>query len=393
MAKVIIIQSVMKHYRLPFFVQLHDSLARQGIELKVAYSDPNADHASRKDGAELPDDWGVKVKGHWFFNRLLYQSLWRQIARADLAIVGPEIKYLINPVLILMSALRMKKVAFWGLGPNLHPGRSRAAEWIKDRFFTRVDWWFAYTATVADYLKRKGMPAARITVVQNATDTTELRRQMRVIPDDEVAAAKIALTGSAESQIGFYCGMMQKIKSLPFLIETAKLVKQRCPSFHLVLIGSGPERDWLENAAANEPWIHYLGSKFGRDSALYYKMADVFLLGGTAGLAVVDSFAAGLPLLATQLPTHPPEISYIQDGKNGRLAPHDVKAFADAIVDTFSNPITMSRLCAGALDSAGRYTLETMVGNDADGIKTCLHTCGIASFSDLLERSPQTAER
>jgi glycosyltransferase involved in cell wall biosynthesis len=273
----------------------------------------------------------------------------------------------------------------------MHPGRSPLAEWIKDQFFTKVDWWFAYTATIADYLRRKGMPADRITTVQNATDTTELRRLMNSISEEEVAEAKIALTGSANAQIGFYCGMMQKIKSIPFLIETARLVKRRCPEFHLVLIGSGPERAWLEKAIADDDWIHYLGSKYGRESALYYRMADLFLLGGTAGLAVVDSFAAGLPLLATELPTHPPEISYIENGRNGLLAPHDATAFGEAIAATLSSHATMARLRAGALESSTQYTMEAMVDNYVNGVKACLENGGIKSFSGSMDSPTQIA--
>jgi len=216
---------------------------------------------------------------------------------------------------------------------------------------------------------------------------------MRDIPGEEVAVARLLLTGSTDSKIGFYCGMMQRIKSLPFLIESARLVKQQFPSFHLVLIGNGPERTWLEDAVANDPWIHYLGSKFGSESALYFKMADVFLLAGTAGLAIVDSFAAGLPVLATQLPTHPPEISYIDDGNNGRIVPHDPTLFASSIVETLSNPKSMSRLRAGALEAADRYTLEAMVDNFSRGVRACLVTCGLAPSSSLLGVSPQPAKR
>ena len=286
--------------------------------------------------APSPPEFGHKVKAYWFGNRLIYQPLWRQILLADVVIVGPEIKYLINPILLILSALCLKTVAFWGLGPNRHPDRSRLAEWFKERFFTKVDWWFAYTASIAEYLEKKGMPADRITNVQNASDTAELRRLMNDIPDEDVAAAKETLTGTRDSLIGLYCGLMGEIKALPLLLETAMLVKRMCPKFHLVLIGNGPDRVWLENTVADKPWIHYLGSKYGRESALYYKMSDVFLLAGTAGLAVVDSFAAGLPLLATRLATHPPEISYVVDGENGRLAPHDPGAFADTVLEVLS---------------------------------------------------------
>jgi glycosyltransferase involved in cell wall biosynthesis len=380
MPKVLIIQSVIKHYRQPFFRQLRDALMNDGIDLVVAYSDPNSVHAARKDGAELPEPWGRKVKGYWFANRFLYQPLWKEIALADLVIVGPEIKYLINPILLLMSALRLKRVAFWGLGPNMHPDRSTLAEWIKAPLFTKVDWWFAYTASVADYLKKKGMAADRITNVQNATDTTELRRLMKEIPDERVSRAKRTLTGRRDSLVGLYCGLMGEIKALPILLDAAKQVKRRCPGFHLVLIGNGPGRSWLEQAIAGEPWIHYLGSKYGPDSALYYKMADVFLLAGTAGLAVVDSFAAGLPLLGTRLATHPPEISYVVDGENGRLAMHEAGAFADCIFEVFSNPALMTKLRSGALESGFQYTMEAMVENFRAGINLCLARYGAPAF-------------
>ena len=378
MYKVLIVQAEMKHYRNPFFAGLHTALRRDGIELTVAYSNSNPVDALQGDSTELVPPLGKKVPGWWFFRRLLYQPLWKEIFESDLVIVGPEIKYLINPILLLMSALRMKTIAFWGLGPNKRPNRSALAEWIKQYLFTRVDWWFAYTESVAEYLRNEGMPAGKITNVQNASDSTELRRLIKGIAEEEVLEGKAALTGSRQSQIGFYCGVMGKIKALPLLLDAARLVRKRCPEFHLVLIGNGPDRPWLESAIADEPWIHYLGSKYGRESALYYKMADVFLLAGTAGLAVVDCFAAGLPILATDLPTHPPEFSYIADDQNGRVAPHEAGAFAASVTEVLSNPMLREKLRNGAREAGSRYTMEAMVQNFRLGIKRCLKAYGVA---------------
>ncbi|HTY84484.1 MAG TPA: glycosyltransferase family 4 protein [Silvibacterium sp.] len=394
MPKVLIIQAEVKHYRIPFFTGLHAALERDGIQLKVAYSNRDPQQPTRKGLVDLPPSVGMNVKGHWFLHRFLYQSLWKEIFRADLVITGSELKFIINPFLMLLCALRLKRVAFWGLGPNRHPTRSELAERIKRPLFTSVDWYFAYTESIARYLHEEGMPKERITNVQNATDSTKLRKLIEGIPDAEVSDARIALTGSAESKVGLYCGMLDKIKSIPTLIETARLVKQKCPDFHLVIIGNGPEREWLEGAIADEPWIHYLGSKFGRDSALYYKMADVSILAGTAGLAVVDSFAAQLPLLVTDLPTHPPEISYVIDGENGRVAPHDPEAFSTTIAETLSNPETMERLRRGAKASSKRYTMETMIENYRTGIKKCLALSGRSPVSNVAEfPAPETASR
>jgi glycosyltransferase involved in cell wall biosynthesis len=382
---VLIIQSEMKHYRVPFFTSLSAALQRDGIKLTVAYSNSNSLHALRNDSADLPPPVGRRVAGRWFFGRFVYQSLWRDILTSDLVITGSEVKYLINPILLVMSRVGLKTVAFWGLGPNRHPDRSVFAEWAKQHFFTCVDWWFAYTSSVAEYLKEKGMPADKITNVQNATDSTELTKLINGISDADVLEAKVSLTGTPNARIGFYCGLIGEIKALPMLLETARLVKLRCPDFHLVLIGNGPQRLWLEAEIANEPWIHYLGSKYGRESALYYKMADVFVMAGAAGLAVVDSFAAGLPLMVTDLPTHPPEISYVTDGENGRMAPHEANAFAHAIVEVLTSPTLMEKLRNGARIAGGRYTIEAMVENYRLGITRCLRYYGASSGADVTD--------
>lgn len=374
--RVLIIQAEMKHYRIPFFEGLYAALQRDGIELTVLYSNSNLIQELRKDSAELDRPVGRRVTGRWFFNRFLYQSVWKEVFASDLVIVGSEVKFLINPALLLMSKLGLKTVAFWGLGPNRHPDRTPFVEWIKQHFFTCADWYFAYTDSIAEYLKKKGMPARKITNVQNATDTDQLKSLISKISQEDAIRAKEGLTGSRESQIGLYCGVLAGIKALPLLLSAARLVKAKCPRFHLVMIGDGPDRAWLQSSIANEPWIHYVGFKNHEEGALYYKMADVFLLAGTVGLAVVDSFAAGLPLIATQLTTHPPEISYVVNGYNGYLASHEANALANAVEDVLSNPALKEQLRQGAVESGEKYTMRAMVDNFRLGVKQCLDCYG-----------------
>jgi glycosyltransferase involved in cell wall biosynthesis len=372
MRKVLIIQSEMKHYRLPFFTKLHAALRDDGIDLTVVYSNSNALHALRKDRADLDPSVGYQVEGRWFFGRLLYQPIWREVAAADLVIVGPELKYLINPLLVVASKIGLKNVAYWGLGPNRHPDRSATAEWLKKHFYTDVDWWFAYTESVADYLRSRGMEKRRITVVQNASDTTELRDYMRAIADEDVAAATLSLTGNGDSMIALYSGLLGPIKSIPLLLEAARLVKRRCPGFHLLIIGDGPDKAWLLNAIRHDPWVHFLGFHNHRDSAVYYRMADVSVIAGTVGLAVVDAFAAGVPLIVTDLSTHPPEISYIVNGHNGLVVPHNADSLAESILAVLSDPALRQTLRNGARDSGTQYTMEAMVSKFRQGIRECL---------------------
>jgi hypothetical protein len=45
--------------------------------------------------------------------------------------------------------------------------------------------------------------------------------------------------------------------------------------------------------------------KRGTESVLLRKIADVILLAGTDELAIVDSFSAGLPIIAAESDTYP----------------------------------------------------------------------------------------
>ena len=122
MPRVLIIQAQMKHYRIPLFTHLHELLQRDGIDLKVAYSPPHGLHGMVRDDGDLPPEIGRKVAGHWLAGRAIYQPLWSEISEADLVITGHENKYLMNPWLFMLSALRLKKVALWGWA--LHGRRS-----------------------------------------------------------------------------------------------------------------------------------------------------------------------------------------------------------------------------------------------------------------------------
>jgi glycosyltransferase involved in cell wall biosynthesis len=101
-------------------------------------------------------------------------------------------------------------------------------------------------------------------------------------------------------------------------------------------------------------------------------MADVFLLPGAVGLAILDSFAAGLPLLTTELPDHGPEISYLSPGSNGLITAHDPQSYADATIDLLRSPQKLARLRSGAIASSSLHSIENMAENFRLGILDCL---------------------
>lgn len=368
--RIVFLAAHVKHYRLPFFDALHEKLRADGIELRVLYGDPNSAHAARCDNVALPLTYGRQVGSYWIADRFVYQSAWQEIAAADLVITPNEHKLLLNPLLLALRASGVKKVAFWGKGNITPAGVNNPAEWLRYKTANAVDWWFPYTTTSADNLRRHGVNCG-ITPIDNAIDTAELHRNMAGISEDVLRNARYSV-GVSSGPVGLYCGNLSANKHLDFLFTVGKIIRKSIPDFSLVIVGNGPLREHVEIVAARERFIRYLGPRAGREKALVLKMADVFLLPGSVGLAILDSFAAGLPLLTTELRTHGPEISYLSHGNNGLVTPHDPESYAHAVVRLLQDPQLLARLRAGATESGFQHNIENMVQNFRRGILACL---------------------
>lgn len=373
MTRVLIIEGEMKQYRVPFYEGLFAALRSAGIRLQVAYSEPRASERAKQDQSTLPDECGIKIAGYWFFNKLLLQPLFRQIALADLVISDEGNRFLMKHLLLPFSAFKLKKLALWGLGENKQPDRLAVSEWYKLKVLRWITWWFAYTPGTVEYLIRHGFPRHRITMVQNAVDTRRIRQWITGFGEYEALAARAAIAIPPSAPVGVYCGTLDKVKNIPFLVESATIVRRKIPDFHLVIAGSGSDVPYLEEQVAlNREWLHWVGPKFGKDKALVFKTADICLMPGRVGLGILDSLAAGLPLVTTRISIHTPEVEYLEDGHNGLMTEPNPEAYANAVIRLLSTPNELRRLKAGAQTSSEKYSIEAMVDNFHRGIQDCL---------------------
>jgi len=374
MKRVLIIEAEIKQYRIPLYAMLRDALRDDGIQLTVAYSDPGPVDLLKKDSRELPPEYGKKVRGHWFWaGRLLYQPLLILALRSDMVIVNQENKFLLNHVLLPLSRMGLRRVAFWGHGENHWPPRIRLSEWYRRRTLNWVSWWFAYTKGTAKYLESQGVAPSKITVVQNAVDTREIRDCVQHLSREEKMALRTRLGIPEKALVGIFCGAFHKEKGIRFLIESSRIIKERVPGFELILVGAGPDQGMAEQLARGLPWIHVMGPRFGIEKARLLAVSDVFLLPGAVGLAIVDAFAAGLPMLTIRLDTHGPEIEYVDEGVNGLICDPNVHAYAEAVSSLLVNADRMGHLRAGAAASSQKHSIENMVENFKMGIEACLN--------------------
>ena len=89
---------------------------------------------------------------------------------------------------------------------------------------------------------------------------------------------------------------------------------------------------------------------------------------------MVDSFAAGCPLVTVDLDLHSPEIEYLQDGVNGVCLPAGTSpaAYAEAVAGLLDDPARLEVLREGCRQAAATYTLAAMVDRYAEGLLRAL---------------------
>jgi glycosyltransferase involved in cell wall biosynthesis len=374
-ARVLFSTAILPRYRVPFHEGVRANLESFGVTYDVVYGQPTASEAAKGDLATL--SWGKQV-----INRYcpiggasgLWQPILSEVWGSDLVVVGQENRFLTNYVIQAQRRFRRPKIGLWGHGRNFQAdAKSVAAERWKRAWATRCDWWFAYTETSRKVVETYGFPPERITVIDNAIDTSGLRRSIAQVDNRGLDSLRTQL-GAESDCVGVYVGGLYRHKRLDFLIEASKDIQRRVPGFVLAVVGDGVDRNVVEAAATQHSWIRYLGPLFGDEKAKILRLGRVFMMPGLVGLAVLDCAAAGLPIVTTAYPYHSPEIAYLEPGRNGLVVADwtNPKAYADAVVGVLQGDQLHSSLAAGAKEVGKEFTVERMIQRFSGGVLAAL---------------------
>ena len=374
-ARVAITQHRLLHYRQAFFDRLRVVCAERGIELRLVHGQPSPAETLKKDVGQLP--WADVMRNRFLRVRgvdLVWQPYPSELRDADLVVLIQENRILSNyPWLLRWGVRASQRVAYWGHGRNL---QSTAPRGLRERwkrwFVNRVDWWFAYTESTRGILESDGFPAARISVLENAIDNDQFLTDLASVTPAQLQACREKLDVSGGASVGLYCGSLYPDKRLDLLLAAADLVHAQRPEFRLVVVGDGPSRAVITDAAASRPWLQWVGVQRGRDKAAWFRAATLYLSPGAVGLHVLDAFCAGIPMITTANARHGPEISYLESGRNGFVVADDAQAYAQAVLELLDDPVQFERVRAAAAEDARRYTLDNMVTRFAEGIEACL---------------------
>jgi glycosyltransferase involved in cell wall biosynthesis len=170
---------------------------------------------------------------------------------------------------------------------------TRLAQWVAMRTTNRL---IAMSDWVAASWERDGFPTDRIRLIPNGVDTE--RFFPRTIGEKQALRRKLGLP--VDCRMVVWVGRLSRVKGLDRVAAMASVLP---PPLHLVVVGDGPDRSWLE-ARLKQVGTQASGYTFvGKvvDSSQYFGAADMFLFTSVAesfGMVLLEAAASGLPVFA-----------------------------------------------------------------------------------------------
>ena len=214
-----------------------------------------------------------------------------------------------------------------------------------------------------DLIESVGSTAARIRVVHNPVDVTEVASAARE-PIDSADEARW------QRPVIVAAGRLAEAKNYALLIEAFAILRRRSVAT-LFILGTGDEEANLRSRIASHGLVdsvHLCG--FRRNPWSYMARADVFALTSRYegfGNVLVEAMACGVPVVATRSAG---TLEVITPGADGLVVDqHEPAAFASALASVIDNSELRAQMSATALLHAERYRTDT-IARDYDRVLT-----------------------
>jgi L-malate glycosyltransferase len=206
-----------------------------------------------------------------------------------------------------------------------------------------------------------GVPSRKVQVIVNG-----VRRPEPSDPDERDRLRRSLGIASTDVVIGTVCRLFDDHKRVTDLVGAVAQVGTRHPEVHLVVVGSGPDRELMEEAARRSGYgghIHFVGRHVPADD--YYGIFDVFALASSReafGLVAAEAMRAGLPVVATAVGGLG---EIVLDGETGSLVPPSAPAQLAAALERLVADAALRRRMgeAGRVRADQDYSVERYVSD------------------------------
>ena len=281
-----ITQRVLPSYRAPFFEKL---AAHCAGGLAVFAGQPRPGEAIHSASELQSAQWQRARNRHWLGGPLYicWQSglrEWLEEWQPEALIIEANPRYLSSRIAIEWMRARRRPLIGWGLGTGRGGGLvSQVTQPWRRRFLSQFDALIAYSREGMQSFEALGLAATKLYHAPNAVvDLPSPPPQER----------------SNEVPQLLFVGRLQARKGLDRLIRASQALQTEL-AHELHIVGAGPEKTSLEAIAGGERQeIRFSGPLFGAELEAAFRLADLFVLPGTGGLAIQQAMSFALPVIA-----------------------------------------------------------------------------------------------
>lgn len=316
MKKLLLISNYVFHYRINNYNYFYNKFKEIGIDFSVLTN--GVQQVDFK--VEVP----INVMKFSFFKYIHYINE----NKPDCIILFLHLKDLIIFPLIYYCRIKKIPVVYWNFGIDLGDPYNGFKNFIYRHIHGLVNAILLYSPN--EYIFIKPRYHAKTFVANNTINMTDYEgMQLRGNILRDVYKVK-------EKHIVLFVGRIIPAKRVDVLLRCFR----NTPEIAVVIAGKGITSEMLEIINI-QPNYYYLGEiKYDKTeiSKIYYG-ADIVCIPGNVGLAIIEAFFWGKPLITLKSTKglNSPEIFYLKNGENGYITDNE-KEMEEKIIHLLSNP-------------------------------------------------------
>jgi glycosyltransferase involved in cell wall biosynthesis len=233
-------------------------------------------------------------------------------------------------------------------------------------------------------IEHEGFPKRKVHVIPNGVDVERFHPNCA-----DIAELRSDLGLPVHGHIACIVAALRPEKNHHRFLEAAKIVSERIPTAHFVVVGDGPMRielDYFAREHELQEFVHFLGNR--SDIPRILRACDVFVLSSdneAAPVSILEAMASGMPVISSDVGSvH----EMVKNGETGFLVPLEAEAFADRIIALFDDVELCEKMGAAGREHVVNYgSLEIMV-DGYEELLSSLYDQKAGGGEDLTEELP-----
>jgi len=164
-----------------------------------------------------------------------------------------------------------------------------------------------------------------------------------------------------------FIGRLIPSKRIDLLFHYYRKLKELLPVLQLIIIGDGPESRVVNEAVKADGDIIWRGAVVEEAKITkHMRKAHLVFIPGASGLSIIHAFCYGKPYITRRnCKLHGPELSYLEDGKNGMLLDGNLRDDVSRIINLLNDNSQYIRFCESAYKKAQELSIENWVSQIA----------------------------